>query len=127
MEAAKEAQFAANIGVGGDLSNLLSEDNPDGVIMITDEGKITFVNQVQYSMNDIHSSRAILIGVCCGTVPAATLSVLLALLLLQCCACCHAAPCLHGLLLLTYVPDCRKCRACLATLNRSWMARTWQC
>lgn len=46
MEAVKEAQFAANIGVGGDLSNLLSEDNPDGVIMITDEGKITFVNQV---------------------------------------------------------------------------------
>ena len=46
MEAAKDAQVAANIGVGGDLSNLLSEDNPDGVVMITDDGKITFVNQV---------------------------------------------------------------------------------
>ena len=47
MEAAKEAAFAANIGVGGgDLSNLLSEDNPDGVVMITEEGKITFVNKV---------------------------------------------------------------------------------
>ena len=45
-EAAKEALFAANIGVGGDLSNLLSEDNPDGVVMITEEGKITFVNKV---------------------------------------------------------------------------------
>ena len=46
MEATKEALFAANIGVGADLSNLLSEDNPDGVIMITDQGKITFVNKV---------------------------------------------------------------------------------
>ncbi len=46
MEAAKEALFAANIGVGSDLSNLLSEDNPDGVVMITEEGKITFVNKV---------------------------------------------------------------------------------
>ena len=47
MEAAKEAAFAANIGVGGgELSNLLSEDNPDGVVMITEEGKITFVNKV---------------------------------------------------------------------------------
>lgn len=46
IESAKEAQFAAHIGVGGDLSNLLSEDNPDGVVMITDEGKITFVNKV---------------------------------------------------------------------------------
>lgn len=55
MEAAKDAQFAANIGVGGDLSNLLSEDNPDGVIMITDEGKITFVNQVQPSMIGMHN------------------------------------------------------------------------
>ena len=47
MEAAKEAAFAANIGVGGDLTNLLSEDNPDGVVMITEDGKITFVNKVQ--------------------------------------------------------------------------------
>ncbi len=47
MEAAKEAAFAANIGVGGgELSNLLSEDNPDRVVMITEEGKITFVNKV---------------------------------------------------------------------------------
>ena len=46
MEAAKEAAFAANIGVGGDLTNLLSEDNPDGVVMITEDGKITFVNKV---------------------------------------------------------------------------------
>lgn len=46
MEAAKEALFAANIGVGSDLSNLLSEDNPDGVVMITEDGKITFVNKV---------------------------------------------------------------------------------
>jgi len=49
MEAAKEAAFAANIGVGGgggEFSNLLSEDNPDGVVMITEEGKITFVNKV---------------------------------------------------------------------------------
>ena len=47
MEAAKEAAFAANIGVGGGLTNLLSEDNPDGVVMITEDGKITFVNKVQ--------------------------------------------------------------------------------
>ncbi len=54
MEAAKEAAFAANIGVGGDdLSNLLSEDNPDGV-MITEEGKITFANKV-----------LILLHICC--------------------------------------------------------------
>ena len=47
MEATKEALFAANIGVGGDMiGNLLSEDNPDGVVMITDQGKITFVNKV---------------------------------------------------------------------------------
>ena len=55
MEAAKEAAFAANIGVGGgDLSNLLSEDNPDGVVMITEEGKITFANKV-----------LILLHICC--------------------------------------------------------------
>ena len=45
-EAAKEALFAANIGVGGDMLSLLSEDNPDGVVMITEDGKITFVNRV---------------------------------------------------------------------------------
>ncbi|DBA94392.1 TPA: hypothetical protein ACH3X1_001997 [Trebouxia sp. C0004] len=51
MEAAKDAAFAANIGVGGgDLSNLLSEDNPDGVVMITEEGKITFVNKKVQAM-----------------------------------------------------------------------------
>ncbi len=56
MEAAKEAAFAANIGVGsGDLSNLLSEDNPDGVVMITEEGKITFANKV-----------LILLHICCS-------------------------------------------------------------
>ena len=38
--------FAANIGIGGNLSSLLSDDNPDGVVMITEEGKITFVNKV---------------------------------------------------------------------------------
>ena len=36
---------AANIGVGGDILSLLSEDNPDGVVMITEEGKITFTNK----------------------------------------------------------------------------------
>ena len=53
LEAAKEAQFAANIGVGGDLSNLLSEDNPDGVVMIAEDGKITFVNRVGSQLPDV--------------------------------------------------------------------------
>ena len=44
-DAAKEALFAANIGVGGDMLSLLSEDNPDGVVMITEDGKITFANK----------------------------------------------------------------------------------
>ena len=47
IEAAKEALFAANLGMGGDLSStLLSEDNPDGFVMITEQGKITFINKV---------------------------------------------------------------------------------
>lgn len=38
---------AANIGVGADNLGLLSDDNPDGVVMITEEGKITFANKVR--------------------------------------------------------------------------------
>ena len=65
MEAAKEAQFAANIGVGGDLSNLLSEDNPDGVVMITEDGKITFVNKVLPSLQLLLQLQCRLSQDCC--------------------------------------------------------------
>lgn len=58
-DAAKEALFAANIGVGGDVLGLLSEDNPDGVVMITEDGKITFTNKASLL------SKALCAANCC--------------------------------------------------------------
>lgn len=52
---------AANIGVGGDILSLLSDDNPDGVIMITEEGKITFANKVRSHTNTGHHAQPLVL------------------------------------------------------------------
>ena len=48
MQAFMAAAFDATLSGNGDTASLLTDENPDGVILIDEQGTITVTNLVRY-------------------------------------------------------------------------------